>query len=170
MFSTFLSCSQMSVACYHSVIHGLGFFIYWIFVKGGARGEESEANFALSREIEWTILCVFEFFTKTVNEEDACFRVPQRFSLPQSCAKEKSSGAEVGKTTQIIFVSRPIFCLFVLSFVYSCYFVYLWIAHEQSLLKALHLFYPLLWLLLLSACLLGFSLQARETGKWKTKS
>ena len=27
VFSTFLSCSQMSLVFYHSVIHGLGFFI-----------------------------------------------------------------------------------------------------------------------------------------------
>ena len=34
------------------------------------------------------------FFTKT-NEKDACSRVPQSSSLPQSCAKEKSSGVEI---------------------------------------------------------------------------
>ena len=28
VFSTFLECFQMSVVFYHSVIHGLGFFIY----------------------------------------------------------------------------------------------------------------------------------------------
>ena len=33
------------------------------------------------------------FFPKT-NEKDACFRVPQSYSVPQSCAKEKSSGVE----------------------------------------------------------------------------
>ena len=33
------------------------------------------------------------FFPKT-NEKDACFRVPQSYSLPQSCANEKSSGVE----------------------------------------------------------------------------
>ena len=36
------------------------------------------------------------FFAKT-NEKDACFRVPQSSSLPQSCAKEKSSGVEIGR-------------------------------------------------------------------------
>ena len=34
------------------------------------------------------------FLAKT-NEKDACFRVPQSSSLPQSCAKEKSSGVEI---------------------------------------------------------------------------
>ena len=33
-------------------------------------------------------------FTKT-NEKTLCFRVPQGSSLPQSCAKEKSSGVEI---------------------------------------------------------------------------
>jgi len=37
------------------------------------------------------------FFGKT-NEKDACFRVPQNSSLPQSCAKQKSSGVEIGLT------------------------------------------------------------------------
>ena len=34
------------------------------------------------------------FFAKT-NEKDACSGVPQSSSLPQSCAKEKSSGVEI---------------------------------------------------------------------------
>ena len=34
------------------------------------------------------------FFAKS-NKKDACFRVPQSSSLPQSCAKEKGSGVEI---------------------------------------------------------------------------
>ena len=34
------------------------------------------------------------FFAKT-NMKDACFRVPQSSSLPQSCAKEKGTGVEI---------------------------------------------------------------------------
>ena len=30
VFSTFLECSQMTGVFYHSVIHGLGFFIYFM--------------------------------------------------------------------------------------------------------------------------------------------
>ena len=33
-------------------------------------------------------------FVKT-NKKDACFRVPQSSSLPQSCAKEERSGVEI---------------------------------------------------------------------------
>ena len=39
MFSTFLECSQKSGVFYHSVIHGVGFFIYFIIevlLGGGA--------------------------------------------------------------------------------------------------------------------------------------
>ena len=34
-------------------------------------------------------------FLAKINEKDACFRVPQSSYLPQSCAKEKSSGVEI---------------------------------------------------------------------------
>ena len=33
MLSTFLECSQMSGVVYHSVIHGLGFFICFIIYR-----------------------------------------------------------------------------------------------------------------------------------------
>ena len=40
------------------------------------------------------------FFAKT-NEKDACSRVPQSSSLPQSCAKEKSSGVEIAMVSNV---------------------------------------------------------------------
>ena len=40
--------------------------------------------------------CACSLFLAKTNEKDACFRVPQSSSLPQSCAKEKSSGFEIG--------------------------------------------------------------------------
>ena len=44
------------------------------------------------------------FFAKT-NEKDACFRVPQSPSLPQSCAKEKSSGVEIEPKCSLVVVT-----------------------------------------------------------------
>ena len=41
------------------------------------------------------------FFAKT-NKKDACFRVPQSSSLPQSCAKEKGSGVEIVLITECL--------------------------------------------------------------------
>ena len=41
--------------------------------------------------------CACSLFLRKINEKDACFRVPQSSSLPQSCAKEKSSGVEIVK-------------------------------------------------------------------------
>ena len=40
--------------------------------------------------------CACSLLLAKTNEKDACFRVPQSSSLPQSCAKEKSSGFEIG--------------------------------------------------------------------------
>ena len=40
--------------------------------------------------------CACSLFLAKTNEKDACFRVPQSSSLPKSCAKEKSSGVEIG--------------------------------------------------------------------------
>ena len=40
--------------------------------------------------------CACSLFLAKTNEKDACFRVPQSSSLPQSCTKEKSSGVEIG--------------------------------------------------------------------------
>ena len=42
-----------------------------------------------------SISCAYSLFLAKTNEKDACFRVPQSSSLPQSCAKEKSSGVEI---------------------------------------------------------------------------
>ena len=39
--------------------------------------------------------CACSLFLAKTNEKDACFRVPQSSSLPQSCAKEKCSGAKI---------------------------------------------------------------------------
>ena len=39
--------------------------------------------------------CACSLFLVKTNEKDACSRVPQSSSLPQSCAKEKSSGVEI---------------------------------------------------------------------------
>ena len=46
--------------------------------------------------------CACSLFLAKTNEKDACFRVPQSSSLPQSCTKEKSSGVQIGIT---IFIS-----------------------------------------------------------------
>ena len=45
--------------------------------------------------------CACSLFLAKTNEKDACSRVPQSSSLLQSCAKEKSSGVEIG-TEQIL--------------------------------------------------------------------
>ena len=50
-------------------------------------------------------MCVF--FVKT-NEKEYCFRVPQISSLPQSRAKEKSSGVEIGVTSKNKFITIPV--------------------------------------------------------------
>ena len=41
--------------------------------------------------------CSCSLFLAKTNEKDACLRVPQSSSLPQSCAKEKSSGVEIDR-------------------------------------------------------------------------
>ena len=58
-------------------------FLPRIFVIGGARREELSQS------------CACSLFLAKTNEKDACLRVPQSSSLPQSCAKEKSSGVEI---------------------------------------------------------------------------
>ena len=42
--------------------------------------------------------CACYLFLAKTNEKDACFRVPQSSSLPQSYAKEKSSGVEIDQS------------------------------------------------------------------------
>ena len=53
MFSTFLECSQMSGVFYHSVIHGLGFFI--CFMKQILRAENNKTPFfyVLYSDMTW---------------------------------------------------------------------------------------------------------------------
>ena len=45
--------------------------------------------------------CACSLFLAKTNEKDACFRVPESSSLPQSCAKEKSSGVEIERRRKI---------------------------------------------------------------------
>ena len=48
MFSTFLECSQMSGVFYHSVIHGLGFFIcFMILILRGAQNNKTRFFYVL---------------------------------------------------------------------------------------------------------------------------
>ena len=72
-----------------------------IFLRGGM-GRSHIVSFSCARRarlqiavLSGVILPVCSLFLAKTNENDACFRVPPSSSLPQSCAKEKSSGVEM---------------------------------------------------------------------------
>ena len=76
-----------------------------IFLRGGM-GPSHIVSFSCARRarlqnclqiavLSGIILPVCSLFLAKTNEKDACFRVPPSSSLPQSCAKEKSSGVEM---------------------------------------------------------------------------
>ena len=53
MFSTFLECSQMSGVFYHSVIHGLGFFICFKIQNLRAKNNKTRFFYVLYSDKTW---------------------------------------------------------------------------------------------------------------------
>ena len=50
--------------------------------------------------------CAWSLFLAKTNMKEACFRISQSSSLPQSCAKEKSSGVEIGVSPENLHMRR----------------------------------------------------------------